>query len=39
MNYVLLGADGRPYRSDVKGRWGVRRYQAWKAAGHALEAR
>ena len=22
MNYVLLGADGRPYRSDVKGWWG-----------------
>jgi len=25
MNYVLLGADGRPYRSDVKGRWGGHR--------------
>ena len=25
MNYVLLGAGGRPYRSDVKGRWGGHR--------------
>ena len=25
MNYVLLGADGRPYRSDVKGQWGGHR--------------
>jgi methylphosphotriester-DNA--protein-cysteine methyltransferase len=22
MTYVLLGADGKPYRSDVKGQWG-----------------
>lgn len=25
MNYVLLGSDGRPYRSDVKGWWGGHR--------------
>lgn len=25
MTYVLLGADGRPYRSDVKGQWGGHR--------------
>jgi hypothetical protein len=25
MNYVLLGADGRPYGSDVKGQWGGHR--------------
>ena len=22
MTYTLLGADGRPYQSDDKGRWG-----------------
>jgi hypothetical protein len=25
MTYVLLGADGRPLRSDVKGQWGGHR--------------
>ena len=25
MTYVLLGADGRPYTSDVKGQWGGHR--------------
>jgi len=25
MTYVLLGADGRPFRSDVKGQWGGHR--------------
>jgi methylphosphotriester-DNA--protein-cysteine methyltransferase len=25
MSYVLLGADGRPYTSDVEGRWGGHR--------------
>ena len=25
MTYLLLGADGRPYRSDVKGQWGGHR--------------
>jgi len=25
VNYVLLGSDGRPYRSDVKGQWGGHR--------------
>ena len=27
MTYVLLGADGRPYESDVKGQWGGHRRQ------------
>jgi methylphosphotriester-DNA--protein-cysteine methyltransferase len=25
MSYTLLGTDGRPYASDVKGRWGGHR--------------
>jgi methylphosphotriester-DNA--protein-cysteine methyltransferase len=25
VNYVLTDADGRPYRSDVKGQWGGHR--------------
>jgi methylphosphotriester-DNA--protein-cysteine methyltransferase len=25
MSYTLLGADGRPYRSDMKGEWGGHR--------------
>jgi methylphosphotriester-DNA--protein-cysteine methyltransferase len=25
MTYLLLGADGRPYRSAVKGQWGGHR--------------
>jgi len=25
MTYVLLGADGRPFESDVKGQWGGHR--------------
>ena len=25
MSYTLLGADGRPYRSDAKGQWGGHR--------------
>lgn len=25
MSYILLGADGRPYTSDVKGQWGGHR--------------
>jgi methylphosphotriester-DNA--protein-cysteine methyltransferase len=25
VSYVLTGADGRPYRSDVKGAWGGHR--------------
>ena len=25
MSYTLLGADGRPYESDVKGQWGGHR--------------
>jgi methylphosphotriester-DNA--protein-cysteine methyltransferase len=27
VTYVLLGADGRPYESDVKGQWGGHRGQ------------
>ena len=27
MTYVLLGADGRPYESDVPGQWGGHRGQ------------
>lgn len=25
MSYILLGADGRPYRSELKGEWGGHR--------------
>jgi methylphosphotriester-DNA--protein-cysteine methyltransferase len=27
VTYVLLGTDGRPYESDVKGQWGGHRRQ------------
>ena len=28
MSYTLLGADGKPYASDVKGQWGGAARQA-----------